>query len=69
MPFGVMIKAISDGKRVAWPHDENGEVICLTENGARVQGTGKVLFTLAQNGEKKEIEVDFAGASVQAVEF
>ena len=69
MPFGVMIKAVSDGKRVAWPHDENGEVICLTENGARVQGTGKVLFTLAQNGEKKEIEVDFAGASVQTVEF
>ena len=38
--------------------NENGEVIRLTEKGARVQGTGKVLFTLAKDGAAKQIEVD-----------
>ena len=68
-PFGVMVKAVSDGQRAAWPHDENGEVIALTEKGARVQGTGRVIFTLAQDGAAKEIEVDFAQASVQELAF
>jgi len=69
MPFGVMLKAVSDGNRIAWPHDENGEVLGLTECGARVQGTGKVAFTFAQNGEEKHIEVDFSSASVQEIAF
>ena len=68
-PFGVMVKAVSDGRRAAWPHDENGEVIALTETGAKVQGTGKVVFTLAQDGAAREIEVDFAKASVQELAF
>lgn len=69
MPFGVMIKAVSDGERAAWPHDENGEVIALTDAGARVQGTGKVVFTLARNGAAREFEIDFSAASVQEIAF
>lgn len=69
MPFGVMIKAVSDGERAAWPHDENGEVLALTQTGARVQGTGVVRFTLAQGGIARETEVDFSRASVQEIDF
>lgn len=69
MPFGMMIKAVSDGQRAAWPHSEDGEVLSLSPAGARVQGTGKVMFTLAQDGTARDICVNFSNASVQEICF
>jgi len=69
MPFGVMIKCVSDGRCAAWPHDENGEVLCVNDSCARVQGTGTVRFTLAKGGAAKEVEIDFSSSSVQEIRF
>ena len=69
MPFGVMIKAVSDGQRAAWPHDENGEVLRLTPRGAVVQGTGRVTFTLAEDGATRDVSADFTGGGTREISF
>ena len=67
MPFGVMVKCVVKGDLAAWPHSEDGEVLEITDRGARVQGVGKVRFTLAQAGTVREVEVDFTSSPVQEV--
>ena len=69
MPFGVMIKAVSDGTRAAWPQNEMGEVLQLTKDGVQVQGTGCVTFVLAHKGHMRTVDVDFAKGTVQHVAF
>lgn len=69
MPFGVMIKCVVRDGLAAWPHDEAGEVLSIEGGKARVQGVGKVRFTLAQGGCAREVEVDFADAPVQELAF
>lgn len=69
MPFGVMLKAVSDGERIAWPHSEAGEVLSVSAAGARVQGAGRVAFTLACGGAQRDVEVDFTDAGVVTLEF
>lgn len=65
MPFGVLIKCVTDGKRAAWPTNEDGEVLSITEAGVRVQGTGKVTFCLAANGTIREETVDFSASPIK----
>ena len=67
MPFGVMVKCVVKGDLAVWPHSEDGEVLEITDRGARVQGVGKVRFTLAQAGTVREVEVDFTSSPVQEV--
>ena len=59
LPFGVMLKLVADGSRAAWCLSEDGEVLRLDAHGAVVQGTGRLRFALAADGEVKFVDVDF----------
>ncbi len=69
LPFGVMVKAVSDGKHLAYPHTENGEVISVEGGLAYVQGTGRVKFTLMSQTALRDIELDFTKDSVQKIKI
>ena len=59
LPFGVMLKIVTDGKRAAWCLSEEGEVLRLEPGIAVVQGAGLQTFCLAQNGELRTVEANF----------
>lgn len=65
MPFGVLLKCVTDGQRAAWATTEDGEVLAVTEAGIRVQGSGRVTFCVAANGNVREESVDFSNAPIQ----
>ena len=65
LPFGVMIKCVSCGNILAYPHTEDGEVLSIKGSAVRVQGIGRVTFTLASNGSRREVVVDFTSNPVQ----
>lgn len=69
MPFGVLVKCVVKGDQAAWPHSEEGEVLSIEHGAARVQGCGKVTFTLAEGGSTREVTVDFDTAPVQTLAF
>jgi len=59
LPFGRMIKCVIKGDTLVYPHDEFGEVLSVDQNGARVQGEGRVTFTVCRNGKVTEVELEF----------
>jgi hypothetical protein len=67
IPFGVLIKCVSDGVRAAWAESEDGEVLFVGENGISVQGTGEVSFCIAENGAVKRITVNFEGDPIKTI--
>lgn len=67
MPFGVMLKCVTDGRRAAWAESEAGEVLSLGEAGVRVQGTGSVTFCLAEGGVIRRVAVDFSTNPIQTI--
>ena len=66
LPFGTMVKCVTDGKTTVWCHTENGEVLSLA-NGIRVQGTGKACFSVAVDGKVQEITVDFHDKPIKTI--
>ena len=58
VPFGVLVKCVTDGKTAVWCHSENAEVLSLA-NGITVQGTGTATFTVASGGVMRELTVSF----------
>jgi hypothetical protein len=69
MPFGVMIKCVVNGESFAYPCSENAEVLEVSENSFKAQGTGKVQFVCGKNGTQKTVEIDFTNNFVQTVEI
>lgn len=69
MPFGTMIKCVTHGGILAYPHTEDGEVLSVDGTTIRVQGTGKVTFTVAKNGVEKTVPLDFTTNPVQEIEI
>lgn len=67
MPFGVLVKCVTDGQRAAWATSEEGEVLTLTEAGIRVQGSGQVTFCVAENGTIRQELVDFSASPIQTL--
>ena len=67
MPFGIMIKCVTRGDLLAYPHSEDGEILAIDGNTVRLQGVGRVTFTLAKNGNAKTITLDFTNEPVQTV--
>ena len=60
LPFGRMIKCVIKGETLVYPHDENGEVLSVNDDGsARVQGVGRVTFTVCKNGVSTDIDLEF----------
>ena len=66
LPFGVMLKCVTDGKRAVWAKSEDGEILTLSD-GVTVQGVGQVTFCVAENGTVTEKVVDFSAAPVQTL--
>ena len=67
MPFGTMLKVVSDGKRAAWCCDEAGEVLNVGES-IRVQGTKDTSFCIAEDGRVRKIEVQFGESPIEIIE-
>lgn len=59
LPFGVMLKIVTDGARAAWCLSEEGEVLRLEQEGAVVQGAGVQKFCLARDGRLETVTVNF----------
>jgi hypothetical protein len=69
MPFGALIKVVSDGARAAWPECEDGEVISVDSNKIYVQGVGKINFCIAYGGHTKRLCVDFSDSSPKIIDL
>ena len=67
LPFGVMLKCVTDGVSAVFAESEDGEVLSVTGDTATVQGTGVIRFKIARNGTLRTEEVDFSDASVKTV--
>ncbi|MBR5314681.1 MAG: hypothetical protein IKU45_04655 [Clostridia bacterium] len=67
LPFGVLIKAVSNGKVSVWAESEDGEVMSVSDKEITVQGTGKVSFVIARDGKMSKETIDFADASVKTI--
>jgi len=69
MPFGTMIRAHANGNAAAWPHTESGDVLSIEGDSVRIQGSGKVCFTLAKDGVQRDVTVDFDLSTQQMISF
>lgn len=67
IPFGVMLKCVSDGKKTVWCKTENGDVLSVLTDEIKVQGTDTAEFVIAENGTLKNITVDFTKETVQII--
>lgn len=67
IPFGVLIKVVSNGKIAVWSESEQGEILALDQSTATVQGSGRVTFAIAKNGEMFKKTVDFTAENVQKI--
>ncbi len=67
LPFGVMIKCVVNNDIAVWPHSENGEVLGIHGDEVRLQGTGKLVFTVAKGGSTRDITLDFSRDAVQII--
>ena len=64
LPFGRMIKCVSKGDTLVYPHGESGEVLSVNDGKARVQGMGREVFTICRGGSSSDVEVNFNGSAV-----
>ena len=69
IPFGVLIKCVSDGVRAAWAESEDGEVISVDSDKIYVQGVGKINFCIAYGGHTKRLCVDFSDSSPKIIDL
>ncbi len=67
LPFGVLVKAVSNGNVSTWAESEDGEVMSVSDTEIAVQGTGKVTFVVAHNGKQTKEIVSFEDASVKTI--
>lgn len=66
VPFGIMLKCVTNDDTAIWAENEDGEVISINGNTVTVQGTGKVTFNIAKDGKIKAHTVDFSENNVQS---
>lgn len=66
-PFGTMIKCMVKGDTMAYPHTESGEVLDISGDKVRVQGEGKVDFTVCTDGKQRTVTVDFTEQNTQYI--
>lgn len=65
--FGTMIKCMVKGDTLAYPHSEDGEVLEILGDSVRVQGEGRVDFTVCKDGKSRTVTVDFAEKNTQTI--
>ena len=69
VPFGTMIKCVSNGEKSVWTCDQNGEILKLSNNKIIVQGSGISEFVLAENGNFKKLSIDFSKEVIREILF
>lgn len=67
VPFGQLVKVVSDGTTAVWPVFDEHEVLSVNGCEAKVQGIGTAEFMVASKGEMRKISVDFTEETVQTV--
>lgn len=63
-PFGVLLKAAVWKDFAAYPHNEDGEAISVKNGIAKLQGIGRVAFTLIHGENERTIEIDFSKQAI-----
>ncbi len=66
-PFGVMLKCVCHENVAAWAESEDAEVLAVTPNYIKVQGTGKISFGVAKDGKMQHHVIDFSENPVQSI--
>lgn len=67
MPFGVMKKIKVMGDTLVWGDTEQADVLEIGEHSATVQGCGIQQYHIAQNGQVREVTVDFTQSPLQSI--
>ncbi len=65
MPFGKIVKIVTDTNTFVWPENELAEVVCVNQNSFTAQGEAKERFYVAQNSNIKEYVLDFSDSNLQ----
>ncbi len=65
VPFGQIVKLVTNGKTAVWPEDDSAEVISLNDNSFVAQGFGMQKFYIARGGKVDVCTVDFSDNCVQ----
>jgi hypothetical protein len=69
VPFGVLIKCVTDGNNVAWAISEDGEVLSVSDNEITVQGYGEINFCVARNGKIDTVCIDFSDKNIKTIKY
>ena len=67
VPFGIMLKCVVQGDVAAWAESESGEVLSISDKSITVQGTGKVTFRVARDGDCRSFTVDFSDTTIKTL--
>ena len=60
IPFGTIVKLVTDGKTAVWPENDFSEIISLNGDSFTCQSEGCENFYVAKNGEIKNYSADFS---------
>lgn len=63
IPFGTIVKLVTNGKTAVWPENDSAEVISINEDSFEAQGYGCEIFFVAKEGRINTYTVDFASSS------
>ncbi len=69
LPFGVMLKCVTNGETAVWAESEEGEVLALEGDTVTVQGAGSVSFRIAKAGQMHTVILDFSKEPIQTVKI
>ncbi len=67
VPWGVMLKVVTDGYTLAWCTSEDGEVLAITDDMVVVQGVDICTFRVARAGEVRDYTMSFDRNAVRTI--
>lgn len=67
VPWGVMLKVVTNNSIAAWCTTEDGEVLSVSEDMVIVQGVDTCTFRVASAGKIHEVTCDFRKEAVQTI--
>ena len=67
VPWGVLLKVVTDGRTAAWCDSEDGEVLSVSEAGITVQGAEHCTFRVASGGTVRRYDPDLGSEPVQTI--
>ena len=67
VPWGILLKVVTDGRAAAWCDSEDGEVLSVSEAGITVQGAERCTFRAASGGTVRRYDPDLGSEPVQTI--